>query len=141
MRIRSKLRKGHDYYSVVTSVRINGKVKEKTILYLGRLDNLTEQKRLELVKKLKELGDPKLISKFHSILHSVGYEFPSHISMSELTEEQRRKIEAILQETSIETRSEAEPISESVNISEVKDQGFDSKFPQAYRALHPHLFQ
>ncbi len=41
-------------------------------------------------------------------------------------------IEAILQETSRETRSEAEPISESVNIAEVKDQGFDSKFPQAY---------
>ena len=60
------------------------KVREKTILYIGRIDKLTEPKRLEIVKKLKELDKPKLISKFHSILFSIGYEFPSSVSSLEI---------------------------------------------------------
>ena len=84
MRLRAKPRRGHDYYSVVTSVRSADKVREKTILYIGRIDKLTEPKRLEILKKLKELDKPELISKFHSILFSIGYEFPSPVSSLEI---------------------------------------------------------
>jgi len=84
MRLRAKPRRGHDYYSVVTSVRSADKVREKTILYIGRIDKLTESRRLEIVKKLKELDKPELISKFHSILFSTGYEFPSPVSSLEI---------------------------------------------------------
>ncbi len=68
MIFRAKPRKGRDYYSVVTSVRIADKVREKTVLYVGRLDKLTEPERLEIVKNLEELAEPELIPKFHSIL-------------------------------------------------------------------------
>ena len=84
MRLRAKPRRGHDYYSVVTSVRSADKVREKTICYIGRIDKLTEPKRLEIVKMLKELDNPELISKFHSILFSTGYEFPSPVSSLEI---------------------------------------------------------
>ncbi len=80
MIFRAKPRKGRDYYSVVTSIRIADKVREKTVLYIGRLDNLTEPERLKIVKNLEELAEPELIPKFHSILLSIGYSFPSPIS-------------------------------------------------------------
>jgi transposase len=86
MRLRAKPRRGHDYYSVVTSVRSADNVREKTILYIGRIDKLTENKRLEIVKKLKKLDNPELISKFHSILFSIGYEFPSPVSSLEIVD-------------------------------------------------------
>ncbi len=81
MIFRAKPRKGRDYYSIVTSVRTANKVREKTVLYIGRLDNLTEPERLEIVKNLEELAEPELIPKFHSILLSIGYSFPSPISL------------------------------------------------------------
>src|SRR4030066_1778851 len=81
MIFRAKPRKGRDYYSVVTSVRIADKVREKTVLYIGRLDNLTEPERLEIVKNLEELAEPELIPKIYSILLSIGYSFPSPISL------------------------------------------------------------
>jgi hypothetical protein len=84
MRLRAKPRRGHDYYSVVTSVRSADKVREKIILYIGRIDKLTESRRLEIVKKIKELDKPELISKFHSVLFSIGYEFPSPVSSLEI---------------------------------------------------------
>jgi len=84
MRLLAKPRRGHDYYSVVTSVRSADKVREKTILYIGRIDKLTESRRSKIVKKLKELDKPELISKFHSILFSIGYEFPSPVSSLEV---------------------------------------------------------
>jgi transposase len=80
MIFRAKPRKGRDYYSVVTSVRIADKVREKTVLYIGRLDNLTEPERLKIVKNLEDLAEPELIPKFHSILLSTSYSFPSPIS-------------------------------------------------------------
>ncbi|MCD6207947.1 MAG: hypothetical protein J7J06_08180 [Methanosarcinales archaeon] len=41
---------------------------------------------MEIVKKLKELDKPELISKFHSILFSTGYEFPSPVSSLEIVD-------------------------------------------------------
>lgn len=88
MIIRAKPRKGYDYYSVVTSVRSADKIREKTVLYIGRLDNLTEPHRIEILKKLQDLNDPTLIKKFNSILLSQDYRFPSAISSMEVEEVQ-----------------------------------------------------
>lgn len=84
MIIRAKPRKGTDYYSVVTSVRIADKIREKTLLYIGRLDNLAEPKRMEIITKLEDLSDPALLKKFNSILLSLNYKFPSMISSFEV---------------------------------------------------------
>ncbi len=51
--IKKNYRKGHCYYSIVEGYREEGKVKHRTLLYLGRLDNLTEEKgrRIEAAVK------------------------------------------------------------------------------------------
>jgi hypothetical protein len=73
-------RRGHTYYAVYHGKRLIKKVERETKLYIGNLDNLDEPRRIDIEKKLKELGDPHLIQKFHSILLSRGYRLPSPIS-------------------------------------------------------------
>ncbi len=43
------------------------------MLYLGRLDNLTKERKTELEKKLKELREPKLIASFYREINLLGY--------------------------------------------------------------------
>ncbi len=43
------------------------------MLYLGRLDNLTKERKTELEKKLKELKEPKLIASFYREINLLGY--------------------------------------------------------------------
>lgn len=43
------------------------------MLYLGRLDNLTIERKTELEKKLKELKEPKLIASFYREINLLGY--------------------------------------------------------------------
>ncbi len=43
------------------------------MLYLGRLDNLTKERKIELEKKLKELKEPKLIASFYREINLSGY--------------------------------------------------------------------
>ncbi len=43
------------------------------MLYLGRLDNLTRERKTELEKKLKELKEPKLIASFFREINLLGY--------------------------------------------------------------------
>ncbi|MBU4319911.1 MAG: IS1634 family transposase [Nitrospinae bacterium] len=73
-------RRGHTYYAVYRGKRLINKVIRETKLYIGCLDDLDEPRRIEIEKKLEELGDPSLIPKFHSILLSRGYKFPSPVS-------------------------------------------------------------
>lgn len=79
-------KRGHTYYAVYHGTRLVNKVKRETKLYIGNLDNLDEPRRIDIEKKLKELGDPSLIQKFHSILLSRGYRLPSPISAFEIEE-------------------------------------------------------
>lgn len=79
-------KRGHTYYAVYHGKRLVNKVKRETILYIGNLDNLDEPRRIDIEKKLKELGEPFLIQKFHSILLSRGYKLPSPISTFEIEE-------------------------------------------------------
>ncbi|MDP3103964.1 MAG: IS1634 family transposase [Candidatus Methanoperedens sp.] len=79
-------KRGHKYYAVYHGKRLVNKVERETKLYIGNLDNLDEPRRIDIEKKLKELGDPSLIQKFHSILLSRGYRLPSPISTFEIEE-------------------------------------------------------
>lgn len=62
------------------------KVVQKYLLNLGRLDTLTESKRLELEQKISTLGGSPLLQKFHQLLYSIGYLFPSPVSTLEVKE-------------------------------------------------------
>jgi len=79
-------KRGHTYYAVYHGKRLVNKVKRETKLYIGNLDNLNEPRRIDIEKQLKELGDPSLIQKFHSILLYRGYRLPSPISTLEIEE-------------------------------------------------------
>jgi len=60
--------------------RLANKLVRETKLYIGKIDDLDEPKRIEIEEKLKKLDDPTLIQKFHNLLYSTGYTFPSPIS-------------------------------------------------------------
>ncbi|MDP2767799.1 MAG: IS1634 family transposase, partial [Candidatus Methanoperedens sp.] len=79
-------KRGHTYYAVYHGKRLVNRVVRETKLYIGSLEKMDEPKRIDLEKKLKELGDPSLIPKFHSILLSRGYRLPSPISTFEIEE-------------------------------------------------------
>lgn len=70
-------RRGHYYYVVKRGKRVDGKVVHEKILNLGRLDNLTEQRRLEIERELKKLDDPEIINKFQSKILTLGYKLPT----------------------------------------------------------------
>jgi len=74
-------RRGHTYYAIYHGKRLANKVVRETKLYIGRLDELNEPKRIEIEKKLEELGDSSLIQKFRSILLFHGYKFPSPVAV------------------------------------------------------------
>lgn len=52
-------RKGHDYYTIAEGYREGGKVKHRNLLYLGRLDKLTEEKRKKIEAIVKDLPEEK----------------------------------------------------------------------------------
>jgi len=79
-------RRGHVYYAVVHSMLREDKVIQDYLLNLGRLDNLTESKRLELEQNISALGGSPLLQKFHMLLYSIGYPFPSPVSALEIKE-------------------------------------------------------
>ena len=73
-------RRGHTYYAVYHGKRLANKVVRETKLYIGKLEDLDEPKRIEIENKLKKLQDTTLIQKFHNLLYSTGYTFPSPVS-------------------------------------------------------------
>ena len=66
-------RKGIIYYIVDRTYKEQGKLKHETMLYLGRLDNLTRERKNELEKNLKELKEPKLLDSFYREINQLGY--------------------------------------------------------------------
>ena len=86
MHIKKCKRRGHVYYAVVHSMLREDKVIQDYLLNLGRLDNLTESKRFELEQNISALGGSPLLQKFHILLYSIGYPFPSPVSTLEIKE-------------------------------------------------------
>jgi transposase len=77
MFIKESTSRGHRYYSIVVGERCRNIVTHKAIQQIGRLDNLTEPRRLELEKKVQELGGSDLLNKFRQLLFSLGYSLPT----------------------------------------------------------------
>jgi transposase len=71
---------------VVQSKRRENKVFQEYLLKLGRLETLTEPQRIELDNKISTIGGTDLLKKFHDLLYSIGYSFPSPISTFEIEE-------------------------------------------------------
>jgi transposase len=86
MHIKSCKSRGNIYYAVVQSKRRENKVFQEYLLKLGRLETLTEPQRIELDDKISTIGGTDLLKKFHDLLYSIGYSFPSPISTFEIEE-------------------------------------------------------
>jgi len=82
--LNAKTVKGRDYYCVITSSRIENKPKEKMLLYLGRLDNLDQQKAKYLLERVRELGDPSVTLETQAILIRFGHAFPPTLDSLDL---------------------------------------------------------
>lgn len=80
MHIKACRSRGRVYYAVVQSRRRENRVFQEYLLKLGRLDTLTETRRLELENKISAIGGMDLLQKFHDLLYSIGYSFPSPVS-------------------------------------------------------------
>src|SRR3989337_512259 len=86
MHIKKCKRRGHIYYAVVHSMFREDQVVQDYLLNLGRLDTLAESKRKALEQKISALGGNPLLQKFHLLLYSIGYPFPSPVSTLEVKE-------------------------------------------------------
>ncbi|MFZ2410940.1 MAG: IS1634 family transposase [Candidatus Methanoperedens sp.] len=69
---------------MVQSKRRENKIIQEYLLKLGRLDNLNEPQRIELENKISTIGGSDILKKFHDILYSIGYSFPSPVSTFEV---------------------------------------------------------
>ena len=73
MFIKRNPRKGGLYYNVVRGIRDRKIVNHKKVLNLGRLDNLTPERKRQLETKIRELGEPKLLERFWNEIYRLGY--------------------------------------------------------------------
>ena len=73
MYLRSKKRRGHDYYSVVEGTRCADKVKQKKIMNIGRMDQLTSEQIQDIESQIAQLNEPALIDKYWEIIFKMGY--------------------------------------------------------------------
>ncbi|MBD3405630.1 MAG: hypothetical protein GF411_05810, partial [Candidatus Lokiarchaeota archaeon] len=73
MYLRSKKRRGHEYFSIVEGSRCADKIKQRTVMSIGRLDQLTPEQIQEVENKISELNDPALIDKYWKIIFQMGY--------------------------------------------------------------------
>lgn len=79
--MRYKSRRGHKYYSIVKGIRYADRVKQETILNIGRLDDLSPDEISKIAGKIRALDEPKLIDDFWKELFKLGYPVHSLISI------------------------------------------------------------
>lgn len=76
MRLTSKISKGHKYHTIVHSVRIKGiGPREKTVLYLGRLDKLLPSEANQIIVEVKKLGNQAITYEVQAVLTRFGHVF------------------------------------------------------------------
>ncbi len=68
--------RGHDYWVVARAFRDGSRVRNRTELYLGRLDILTSEKRTALERKVLALHDDQLLHAFYAQLARHGHPVP-----------------------------------------------------------------
>ena len=69
--------KGTDYYLVARAIREGKSVRKERLFNIGRLDDLTEPRRLEIEKTIRDLGGVELLTKFRKLLFSLDYPLPT----------------------------------------------------------------
>ncbi len=65
--------KGKEYYNVVEGFRDGKKIYQRTVLYLGRLDNLIPAQKREIEKKIKDVCDESILQDFRREIYARGY--------------------------------------------------------------------
>ena len=68
--------RGHDYWIVARAFREGSRVRNRTELYLGRLDTLTPERRTALERKVLGLHDDQLLHAFYVQLARYGHPVP-----------------------------------------------------------------
>ena len=86
MYLRPATRKGNTYWSIVEGRRSGDRVRQSQVLYLGRLDDLSPQKRGELEHQVLALRDDGLLHTFYARLAEHGHPVPRVVT-SELVED------------------------------------------------------
>lgn len=84
MFIRNNPRKGHDYYNVVRGVREEGTIKQEQVVYIGRVDTMTPERRREIEAELRDLDEvDELLGEFRELLIEHDYDFPTDEEFTE----------------------------------------------------------
>ncbi len=76
MYLSPKTIKGHPYYYALTSLGGDNRDRKHVGLYLGRLDQLTPEKRTDLERKVLALHDDKVLHTFYAKLAEYGHPVP-----------------------------------------------------------------
>lgn len=84
MYLTSKTVKGHDYHYILSSKRGDNRHWKKTILYLGRLDNLQAGQVPHTLAQVRALGNLSLALRFESLLVKYGYAVPPSLQSLDL---------------------------------------------------------
>jgi transposase len=71
---RDNKRRNHTYYNLVETIQTEDGPRQNQLLYIGRLDTLTPEKRREVEVELAEL-DPSLLPDFYELLLEHDYDF------------------------------------------------------------------
>ena len=91
MFLRDKPRRGHVYWSVVEGYRsADRRTRQRTVLNIGRIDNLSREELLEKIGKVAALGEAKVFHEFLELLIASGYdpfelcEYPRSVSWGDV---------------------------------------------------------
>ena len=69
----AKSKRGHDYWMFVEGLRREGTQRQKTVLYVGRVDTLHGEKLQEMLGRVAGLGDPRALQDFIELLIVSGH--------------------------------------------------------------------
>ena len=69
----AKSKRGYDYWMVVEGHRREGKQRQDTVLYIGRVDTLRGEKLQEKLQEVAALGDPEVFQSFIELLVITGH--------------------------------------------------------------------
>ena len=74
--LRPATRKGNTYWSIVEGRRSGDRVRQAPVLYLGRLENLSLERRSDLERRVLSLHNDRVLHTFYACLAQLGYPVP-----------------------------------------------------------------
>ena len=78
----TKIIKGHPYDYVLEAHRMDNRLRPYIVLYLGRLDRLTPERRVELEHKVRALHNDALLYAFYARLARLGQPVPRSVPVN-----------------------------------------------------------